>query len=279
MSTHRQPPGEERRSPPHTGSQPGRRALFAVFRVVGENVRGFHAAVGALLVGALAVIAICVTFFALLADEVMEGGTQAFDNSVLLWMNAHASPWLTGLALDVTALGAGTVVWLVVMVASIYLWVSCHRWSAALLWVSIVGSGLINATMKLFFNRPRPHLFPWRVPFAGLSSFPSGHSMTSMVCYATLAYLISRLEPNRFLRRFTFALAALIILGIGLSRMYLGVHYPTDVLAGFAMGMAWASFCAIGLEAVRYFRHRKPEVATQEKDLDATVAEGPQAAA
>ncbi|HKP74871.1 MAG TPA: phosphatase PAP2 family protein [Longimicrobiaceae bacterium] len=275
MST--QPHTLERRSQPRSrSSRP--RWMFALFRWVGANVRGFYGAVGALLIAGLAVIVACVSFFGMLADEVMEGGTQQFDNSVLLWMNHHATPWLTGLALDVTALGAGTVVWLVAIVASVFLWVSCHRWSAALLWVSILGSGLINAVMKLFFNRPRPHLFPWRVPYAGLSSFPSGHSMTSMVCYATLAYLITRLEPNVFLRRFTIALTTLIVVGIGLSRMYLGVHYPTDVLAGFAMGLAWASFCALGIEALRYFRHREPAVAQQEKDLDATVTEGPQAA-
>jgi undecaprenyl-diphosphatase len=207
---------------------------------------------------------------------VMEGDTLPFDRAVLLWMNRHATPPLTGLALDVTALGAGTVVWLVVIIASVYLWVSRHRWSAALLWVSILGSGLINTIMKLFFQRERPHLFPWRVPYAGLSSFPSGHSMTSMVCYATLAYLIARLVPSRFLRRFTIFVAALIIVLIGLSRMYLGVHYPTDVAAGFIMGLAWASFCALGLEAVRFFRHRQPEVAAQEKDLEATAADGPE---
>jgi len=278
MSTQPEPLPTERRNLPRAGPQPARRAMFAVFRLVADHVRGFHAAVGALLVAGLAVIVICVGFFAMLADEVMEGGTQKFDDAVLLWMNRHASAPLTAFALDVTALGAGTVVWLVVIVASVFLWVSRHRWSAALLWVSILGSGLINATMKMFFNRPRPQLFPWRVPYAGLSSFPSGHSMTSMVCYATLAYLITRLEPNRFLRRFTFGLAALMIVLIGLSRLYLGVHYPTDVLAGFTMGLAWASFSALGLEALRYFRHRKPEVAAQEKDLDATVAEGPQAA-
>jgi undecaprenyl-diphosphatase len=278
MSTHRQPVQHERRGEPRAGAQPGRNALYSLFRLVGENVRGFHAAVGALLIVGLTIILVCVAFFAMLADEVMEGGTQKFDNAVLLWMNARASPQLTGFALNVSALGAGTVVWLVVIVASVFLWSTRHRWSVALLWVSIVGSGLINASMKLFFNRPRPQLFPWRAPYAGLSSFPSGHSMTAMVCYATLAYLVARLEPSRFLRRFTFVLAGLIILAIGLSRMYLGVHYPTDVLAGFTMGLAWASFCALGIEALRYFRHRQPEVAAQEKDLDATVAEGPQAA-
>ena len=278
MSTHPDPLPAERRTANRPGPQPARRAMFAVFRLVAENARGFYAAVGVLLLAGLAVIVVCVAFFAMLADEVMEGGTQKFDDSVLLWMNRHASPVLTDVALTVTALGAGTVVWLVVIVASVFLWSSRHRWSVALLWVSIVGSGLINSVMKLFFNRPRPQLFPWRAPYAGLSSFPSGHSMTSMVCYATLAYLVARLEPNRFLRRFTFGVAVLIVVMIGLSRMYLGVHYPTDVLAGFTMGLAWASFSALGLEALRYFRHRKPEVAAQEKDLDATVAEGPQAA-
>lgn len=277
MSTQPEILDQERRTSPR-GPQPARRAMFALFRLIGGHVRGFHAAVGALLIGALLVIVICVAFFAALADEVMEGGTQAFDDSVLLWMNSHESPWLTGLALDVTALGAGTVVWLVAIIASVFLWSTRHRWSAALLWVSILGSGLINASMKLIFERPRPQLFPWRVPYAGLSSFPSGHSMTSMVCYATLAYLIIRLEPTPFLRRFTLAVAALIVVSIGLSRMYLGVHYPTDVLAGFMTGLAWAAFCALGLEAVRYFRHRKPDVAAHEKDLDATVTEGPQRA-
>jgi undecaprenyl-diphosphatase len=278
MSTHPEPLPPERRDVPREGAQPARRAMFGLFRLIAEHARGFHAAIGALLLVALGVIVVCVAFFALLANVVMAGGTQAMDDAVLLWMNQHASPELTDVALNVTALGAGMVVWLVVIVASVFLWASRHRWSVALLWVSILGSGLINSVMKLFFNRPRPQLFPWRAPYAGLSSFPSGHSMTSMVCYATLAYLVARLEPNRFLRRFTFVVTGLLVVLIGLSRMYLGVHYPTDVLAGFTMGLAWASFSALGLEALRYFRHRKPEVAAQEKDLDATVAEGPQAA-
>ncbi|HEX8907523.1 MAG TPA: phosphatase PAP2 family protein [Longimicrobiaceae bacterium] len=267
----------DRRSKPRTTPQPARNAMFRLFRWVGGHVRGFHAAVGALLFVGLAVILICVALFAALADEVMEGDTLPFDRAVLLWMDRHSSPMLTGLALDVTALGAGTVVWLLVIVASVFLWVSRHRYSAALLWVSILGSGLINSVMKLFFNRPRPHLFPWRVPYAGFSSFPSGHSMTSMVCYATLAYLIARLVPSVFLRRFTFGVAALIIVLIGLSRMYLGVHYPTDVLAGFMMGLAWSSFCALGIEALRFFRRREPALAAQEQDLDAKPTIGPDA--
>jgi len=280
MSTHPEirppqtPPGD-RRAEPRQGSEPARRAVFSLFRWVGRHVKGFYGAVGVLLIVGVGVILACVAVFGALADEVMEGGTQQMDDAVLLWMNRHASPALTAVALDITALGAGTVVWLLVIVASVFLWVSRHRYSVLLLWVAILGSGLINATMKMFFERPRPQLFPWRVPYAGLSSFPSGHSMTSMVCYSTLAYLIARLVDSRFLRRFTFGLAAVIVVLIGMSRMYLGVHYPTDVLAGFTTGLAWASFCALMIEAIRYFRHREPIVAAHEHDLEATVADGP----
>ncbi|HYH81723.1 MAG TPA: phosphatase PAP2 family protein [Longimicrobium sp.] len=269
------PPLPERRGEPRHGSEPGKRVVFSLFRWIGEHVRGFYGAVGALLFAGLAVMIVCVALFGALAGEVMEGDTQRMDDAVLLWMNRHASPALTTFALDVTALGAGTVVWLVMIVASVFMWVSRHRYSVLLLWVAIAGSGLINATMKMFFERPRPQLFPWRVPYAGLSSFPSGHSMTSTVCYATLAFLVVRLVDSRVLRRFVVGLAVVMVLMIGLSRMYLGVHYPTDVLAGFATGLAWASFCALMIEAIRYFRHRKPAVVAQEHDLDATATEGP----
>jgi undecaprenyl-diphosphatase len=270
-----QPEQPERRAAPRAPGQPGRRALFTFFRAIAKNVGGFYAAVGVLLLVAVAVIAVCGIFFVALADEVMEGGTQRVDDAVLLWLNDHASPALTGIALDFTALGSGLVVWLVLLVASVFLWHSRHRWSVALLWVSILGSGLINMMLKGLFHRARPQLFPWRVPYAGLSSFPSGHSMTAMVCYSTLAYLMARLAPTAFLRRFTIAIALVLVLLIGVSRMYLGVHYPTDVLAGFTMGLAWASFCAIAMEALRYFRHRQPEIAQHERDLDATATGGP----
>jgi undecaprenyl-diphosphatase len=270
-----QPMPEDRRAEPRASSEPVRHALFTFFRMIAKNVSGFYAAVGTLLLVALGLIALCAIFFVTLANVVMKGGTQKVDDAILLWLNDQASPALTGIALDFTALGSGLIVWLVILVASVFLWNSRHRWSVALLWVSILGAGLINATLKTLFDRPRPQLFPWRVPYAGLSSFPSGHSMTAMVCYATLAYLMARLAPTRFLSRFTIAGAAVLVLLIGVSRMYLGVHYPTDVLAGFTMGLAWAAFCAIAMEALRYFRRREPAIAAQERDLDATATGGP----
>ena len=264
---------QERRSGPRGADGPVRGVLFGVLRWIAEHVRGFYAAIGVFLLGALATILVAMVAFVKLAEEMARGETQAFDDAVLLWMHARATPKLTDVALNFTALGSGMVVWMVVIVASVFLWSSRHRYSAALLWVSLAGSGILSTLLKDNFDRPRPALFPWRAPYAGESSFPSGHSMTAMVAYSTLAFLIARLEPSRALKRFTFCVAALLIAVVGLSRMYLGVHYPSDVLAGFAVGLAWALFCALAIDALRYFRTRKPEVEQVEKDLDATATE------
>jgi undecaprenyl-diphosphatase len=262
--------GRERRALRRSGwREPLWDLLFGVLRWIGRHVRGFHAAVGTFLVAGLVLSLALLFAFVELAEWVMEGKTRAFDEAVLLWMHRHATPRLTVGALEVTALGASLVVWMVVTVASIFLWMSRHRYSVALLWVAVLGAGVINHVLKSLFDRPRPDLFPWRAPYAGHASFPSGHSMTAMVAYATLAYLVARLEPTPTLRRLTLGVTAVVILLIGLSRMYLGVHYPTDVVAGYITGLVWATFCALGIEAVRYFRGRRPEVESEEKDLDA----------
>ncbi|HEX5727371.1 MAG TPA: phosphatase PAP2 family protein [Longimicrobiaceae bacterium] len=271
MSTTRPPPVEhERRAVPRAGlAARVRDLLFGVLRWIAGHVRGFHAAIGVFLIAGVALLGVCVFLFVTLAYQVMEGRTSGFDRAILLWLNRHSSPGLDQWALEVTALGASLVVWMLVAVASVFLWVSKHRYSVLLLWVAILGTGIVSSTLKAFYGRPRPDVFPWRTPYAPMASFPSGHSMTAMVAYGTLAYLIARLEPTPGLRRLTFVFAGAVIVLIGVSRMYLGVHWPTDVIGGFAMGLAWAAFCALSIEALRYFRTRKPEVEEIEHDLDA----------
>ncbi len=270
MSAHPQPKEEERASHvPPTPPDPPPGPVLALLRWIGRNVRGFYGAVGVFLIVGVVLILIAGFGFAHLAEEVMEGETQAFDHSVMVWMGSHGTPTLTILAQEVTALGSGIVVWMVVLVSSAFLWTSKHRYSVALLWVAMIGSGIISSALKAFYDRPRPDVFPWRVPYAGEASFPSGHSMTAMVGYATLAYLIARLETSKALRRLTFGVAAVVIAAIGLSRMYVGVHWPSDVLGGFAMGLAWSAFVALGIEAIRYFRTRHPAMEEVEQDLDA----------
>ncbi|HEX6038475.1 phosphatase PAP2 family protein [Longimicrobium sp.] len=274
MNTRSGPP-LERRAEPRTGAANRLRSpMFGLLRLIGRNVRGFHAAVGIFLVAGLALVTLAAAVFALIASAVVRGQTQAFDDAILRFMGSHGAAWLDNVALEVTALGARVVVYMVVLVASAFLWQSRHHYSAALLWVAVLGSGLINTVLKVSFNRPRPDVFPWRTQHVGLASFPSGHAMTSIVVYGTLAFLIARLAPTPRLKRLTWALAILVILLVGLSRLYLGVHYPSDVLAGFVIGGAWAITCALGMEAVRYFRTRRPEVARDEKDLDAPVIGG-----
>ena len=276
MSTESVTAGREPPPPPgpngggNGGGTPARKVARPFLRWIGQHVAGFYAAVGVFLLVGIALIVVCGLLFAKLADEVVEGETHAFDVAVMEWMGSHGDPRVTIAALVVTALGGGLVVWLVVLVSSVFLWVSRHRYSVLLLWVSILGAGVVSSTLKAFFDRPRPDVFEWRVPHAGQASFPSGHSMTAMVAYSTLAFLVARLETSAFLRRVTFFVAFVVIALIGMSRMYLGVHWPSDVIGGFVMGLAWAAFCALGIEALRYFRTRKPGVVDEaEQDLDA----------
>jgi len=266
------PDGGAPAPPPAPGAQPGRAhsgAASPLFRWLATHVRSLHAALGIYLFAGFAVLLAASALFAWMADEVGEGSTQRFDNAVLLWLKQHSSPLLDRLALEVTALGSGGVVVMMVLVSTAFLWMSKHRYSVLMLWVALLGGEALNGLLKRAFDRPRPNLFQWKTT-ASLSSFPSGHAMTSVIVYVTLAYLIARLEPSRAMRRLTLGFAAVLVLGIGWSRLYLGVHYPSDVLAGYAAGFAWSTFCALGIETVRHFRHRDP-AAREERDLDQPV--------
>lgn len=269
MNQRPSPSGSERRNEVRSGVVPRlRNVLFPVLRWIERHVQGFHTAVGLFLTIGFVIAVLALWAFAEIADLVTDGQTQRFDDSVLLWIHRHASPAFDVYALEITSLGSGTVVFMTILIASAFLWSSRHRYSVWLLWIAVAGGGLLNLALKALFDRPRPQLFEWRTPYAGQSSFPSGHSMYAVIVYWTLAYLLSRLEESRLMKRLTWAFAVIVILLIGLSRLYLGVHYPSDVLGGFIAGFAWATFCATGIEAVRYFRTRKPEVEEAEHDLD-----------
>jgi undecaprenyl-diphosphatase len=242
-------------------------APLPLLRWIGDHVRGFHAAVGVYLLAGTAMIVAALLGFVALADAMLRGRTEAFDYAVMERMADVESPALHGWALDVTALGGKVVVPLVVIVASVALWSSRHRYSAILLWIAVSGAAGVNALLKISFDRSRPEVFDWRTPHAGLSSFPSGHSTTAVVVYGTLAFLVARLMPTVALRALTWVVALAIIVAVALSRVYLGVHYPSDVVAGALVGGAWAVICGMGIEAVRYFRGRRPGIATRERDL------------
>ncbi|HZF73102.1 MAG TPA: phosphatase PAP2 family protein, partial [Gemmatimonadaceae bacterium] len=140
-----------------------------------------------------------------------------------------------------------------------------HKYSAILLLVSTFGGLVLNGVLKLGFNRPRPAIFLPEVHTVS-SSFPSGHAMNAAIVYGTVAYLAARLHKRLWARALVMTAALIVIVLICVSRLYLGVHYPSDVIAGVAIGLAWAGFCMATLEAIQKFGARRdPKILEQEK--------------
>lgn len=246
--------------------------LFGALRTTVNHVRSFYGAIG-IFITAGALVALAGTWaFAALAVHVRSGATQAFDDAILHWVGAHQVQWLHVAMIQVTALGTGVVVMMVVAVAALFLWLTRHRHSAALLLVTTVVGILINSMLKDVFHRDRPSVFSSGVEVFS-SSFPSGHSMSAAIVYGTVAYLAARLQKKHWSRVVTAAIALLLILLIASSRIYLGVHYPSDTLAGMVIGFAWAAFCMATLEAVQLIaRRRAPEVLEDEQPAETSGA-------
>jgi len=244
-----------------------RDVLYTTLRAIARHASSFYTALGIYLVGGVTIAIACTWLFVELASHVQSGATQTFDEAVMRWMGAHRIEWIERSLLEITALGTGLVVMMIVVVSALFLIATQHRFSAFLLLVASAGGIVLNAVLKSTFDRPRPQLFEWLTEPSS-SSFPSGHAMSSAIVYFTVAYLIARLEKRRWMRVVTIITSLLLVLLISVSRLYLGVHYPSDVLAGMIIGLAWAGFCLAGLEAVRVFGLRfRPRVLEQEEDL------------
>jgi undecaprenyl-diphosphatase len=190
--------------------------------------------------------------FALFAAAVRAGLTQRFDEAVLQWVAARRSPLVDHLMLEATTLGNAAVLVVVVAIAMLFLWLSGHRWSVLLLLLGGVGGTVINSILKYSLGRPRPEVVAALTDVL-TPSFPSGHAMNSLIMYGAVAYIVGRLEPTVRMQRWTWALAALLIASIGASRIYLGVHYPTDVIAGFVAGVGWLIFIAAGIATLERY--------------------------
>jgi undecaprenyl-diphosphatase len=230
--------------------------IYRALRVSAAKADTLVGALGIFLVAGLIVAVIGAAAFVTLASHVRSGSTQEFDDSVIRWMGAHHSPGLDAVMLEITALGTGTVVLMVVAVAALFLVLTQHKYSAILLLASTFGGIVLNGVLKLGFNRPRPSLFVPAVHTVS-SSFPSGHAMSAAIVYSTVAYLAARLHRRKWARWLIMIAALILIALISASRLYLGVHYPSDVIAGAAIGLAWAGFCMATLEAIQKFWLRR----------------------
>ncbi|WP_434113463.1 phosphatase PAP2 family protein [Methylocaldum sp. GT1TLB] len=181
-----------------------------------------------------------------LADEVAEGQTRAVDTAILLALRNPADPadpigprWVEEMFRDFTALGGVSVILFITLGAAGYLALLRKHRTVLLLAIAVGGGLLINTLLKLGFDRPRPDLVPHGA-YVYTASFPSGHAMLATATYLTLGALLARVLPDRRTKFFVLTMAVVLCLLVGFSRVYLGVHWPSDVAAGWMIGAAWA---------------------------------------
>ena len=201
-----------------------------------------------ILAGAVLILAL-VWVFAALAGEVMEGDTRQFDEWVLSALRQEADPgrlkgpwWLQAGAEDLTALGSPTVLGLTVLAVTGYLLLQGLYRNGLFIFIASVGGWVLNWLLKAAFERTRPDIVP-HLREVMSSSFPSGHALTSAAVYLTLGALLMRIAEGRLAKYYCIAIAMFLTFLVGSSRVFLGVHYPTDVVAGWLIGMSWALLC------------------------------------
>ena len=184
-----------------------------------------------------------------LASEVLEGETLQFDRAILIGLldpldlaRPKGPRWLLSAALDITALGSATVLGLAVVGVAGFL-ILQGLWRRALIVIGAsFGGWVLNGALKLLFQRPRPDVVPHLREAMSLS-FPSGHALQSAAVYLTLGALMMRFAHRRLTKIYCMVLAGMATVLVGASRVYIGVHYPTDVIAGWLIGLSWALLC------------------------------------
>lgn len=200
----------------------------------------------------IVLVALALWGFAELADEVSEGETMSIDERIVLMMRQDADPskpigpgWLATAGRDVTALGDAVILVFIIFAVAGFLALE-KKYGPAVFIIAVTVTGqFASSGLKLLFARERPDVVPHLTEVA-TASFPSGHSTMAAVVYLTLGMLLAQLQFQRRTKLFTLGLAVFLTVVVGLSRVYLGVHYPTDVLAGWLVGGCWAMLSALG---------------------------------
>jgi undecaprenyl-diphosphatase len=196
--------------------------------------------------------------FVIISSNVKDGSTQKFDESIIELFRQPGdkskpigNEEISNSVRDITALGSGTVLFIITAGVAGFLILRKDYHSLLMVLFAVIGGALIDMWFKDLFGRERP-LLVYRLVQANSLSFPSGHSMMSAVVYLSLAVLVSRILIRRIMRLYVIITALFLSLIIGLSRIYLGVHYPTDVLGGWTLGLFWAGICWF----VQYYTER-----------------------
>jgi undecaprenyl-diphosphatase len=219
---------------------------------------------------ALLVLTFAAWAFASVAEEVAEGDTVSIDRAVLMALRSGGDPndpigphWLQVAAADVTSLGSIAVLALLVLAVTGLFAALRHRRDALLVLAAALGGLLVSNGLKQLFGRERPDL-TFRAVEAANPSFPSGHAMLTAVVFLTLGVLCARFVKRRRVKAYVVGIAVGATLLVGLTRIYLGVHWATDVLAGWSVGAAWAMACwLVAWAADRPWRRPAPAILSE----------------
>lgn len=210
------------------------------------------------LIWGLSISVLLLAIFAKLSVDLHYQGLGTFDKVVGELIRGFATPSLTRVAIVITNLGSAYIeIGLMFVVGAFLLFRLKHIWETVLLAISLSGAWLLNTILKELFQRARPDIV--HLVKAGGYSFPSGHAMVAASFYGVIGYLLwlnlrSRSKPSWYIVVFTF----MFIMAIGISRIYLGVHFASDVIAGYTVGGVWAIACIVGLKEIRNYKSNKP---------------------
>lgn len=205
--------------------------------------------------------------FVLIANAVNEGETNYFDLMILKSLRVQGNlhqpigpEWVELAMRDITSLGGVTFIVIITVIVAGFLLLQKNYNAMWLILIATIGGALLNLGLKEWIGRGRPPII-FHLVYVNSLSFPSGHSMISAIVYLTQASLLARIQKKKSIRVYIITIALILTFLIGISRVYLGVHYPTDVLAGWSIGFAWALFC---LFIVWFFQERKTETEIKE---------------
>jgi membrane-associated phospholipid phosphatase len=210
---------------------------------------------GVELVGGLLVLTVAAWVFGAVAEDVAEGDTR-LDTRLADWLHDHASPGWTTFFEAVTFLGNVPTLGAVALASAVVLASKRRIAELQLLLLAAVGTQILTLGLKLGFERKRP-FFPDPLATESSYSFPSGHASVSLAVYGTLGFILARHLADRRAQIGSLAAATVLVGLIGFSRLYLGVHFLSDVIAGFSVGLAWVALCAVLLHLRVRFRERR----------------------
>lgn len=239
---------------------PGRVMRFVAARLDPKAYLGLHVTVG-LLVAALAI-----WLFGAVLEEVLDNTTVVrFDVATMTWMGAHTTPIGLRIFALITRLGDIPVMPVIGLGGAFVLWRQRHR-LVLVCWIAAFAGGVVvNRLLKHLVHRARPVFAVERLHEMSFS-FPSGHTMAATIGYGMLAYVLATYWwPRGIRRRVLFLVAAMLAIAVGVSRIYLGMHFPTDVIGGLSAGTAWLAICVTGTRIARNTPAATPEATDPER--------------